>query len=503
MLRKWKKARPTIEQTAEDTSSSVLNIRRAPGAGSKPNLELENRLYDWFKTRREKNLRVKDKYLTRMALSIASDLGLNTFKASKGFLDRFKKRNNIGIRVVTGCRKLPEDASTLATVFLSRVSNLISSLNIKPKNILNLDQVPRYYEREGKRTLEINGSKEVKVAKGSTGHKRFTYTPVISGDGSIAFQHILLSKLKNIPSALADGVIVAVNGTGMWNESIVRDFVYNYLAKRPETSLLREPVLFILDSYGSHLKLDIQEIARKFNIHVLFIPKNMTSILKPLDVVVNRSFQQYYDHKYDEYLDMALINPDYQTKKGNVKIPSHALVSKWCDDWAKQYSPELVKKAFHVCGINSADDSHFHQKLSTVLQGDVVDIVQQNVGGYDDDGVIDPQFDEEKIMDNLIDCLSALPVRNYQDNLASSILSALKKDDVSKTLMLDDDDEVDDAEFDKGLWLYGFTLVTGYSLRVFIQESRHYVIYGNDNEDEILTIVCLSGETGWAVGQSI
>ena len=106
-------------------------------------------------------------------------------------------------------------------------------------------------------------------------------------------------------------------------------------------------------------------------------------------------------------------------------------------------------------------------------------------------------------MDNLIDCLSVLPVRNYQDNLASSILSALKKDDVSKTLMLDDDDEVDDAEFDQGLWLYGFTLVTGYSLRVFIQESRHYVIYGNDNEDEILTIVCLSGETGWAVGQSI
>ena len=99
------------------------------------------------------------------------------------------------------------------------------------------------------------------------------------------------------------------------------------MAKRPETALLKELVLFILDSYRFHLKLNVERFALIFNIHIVFVPKNITSILQTLDVVVNRSFRQFYDEQYDTYLDKALTDSTYQTKKGNVKIPSRVLVT--------------------------------------------------------------------------------------------------------------------------------------------------------------------------------
>ena len=54
----------------------------------------------------------------------------------------------------------------------------------------------------------MKGTNEVKIRQASTGHKHFTFTPVISADGTVAFQHVLLSKLKNLPSIGSSNVIV-------------------------------------------------------------------------------------------------------------------------------------------------------------------------------------------------------------------------------------------------------------------------------------------------------
>jgi hypothetical protein len=86
----------------------------------------------------------------------------------------------------------------------------------------------------------------------------------------------------------------------------------------------REWSLVIIDSFGGHTKLAndkyfIQKLL-KYRTELILVPKSMTPILQPLDVTVNRSFQQYYGDRYDEWLESAIDDPSMHTKSGNLKV---------------------------------------------------------------------------------------------------------------------------------------------------------------------------------------
>jgi hypothetical protein len=136
----------------------------------------------------------------------------------------------------------------------------------------------------------------------------------------------------------------------MWNERICWDYFYKTVYKRPETQFYREPTLYIIDSYGCHINWPINHARtlEQYNVFVKLIPKNLTSILQPLDVAVNRSFQADYEARYDEYIQEALMNPDLQTRQGNPKCPTPMMVSEWALEWINKCNQEDVAKAFKV-----------------------------------------------------------------------------------------------------------------------------------------------------------
>jgi DDE superfamily endonuclease len=210
--------------------------------------------------------------------------------------------------------------------FIQEVHNIIDKKGIQIKNIINMDQVPRYFKTEPKSTITTKGSCEVLMRKGGTSHKRFTVTFAITANGVMLRPHILFCGLNNKPAVLID-ILVDVNKTGMWNDDILLDFTKNVILSRQETAFYCDLDLYVIDSYGVHLNLAKSKILEKHNVFVAIIPPNMTNILQPLDVAINRSYQEYYQICCDGYIAQALEDTCLQTKAGNPKVPSYMAVS--------------------------------------------------------------------------------------------------------------------------------------------------------------------------------
>lgn len=182
------------------------------------------------------------------------------FKVSHGWMVNVCKRAGVVSRSPTVIRVYPEDSADIAYNFIKSIQDIIRDQNVKPSNILNVDQVPRYFEGTQRKTLTTKGHKRVLLRK-SASHKRFTATFTINAAGEILTPHVLFSKLKR-PPKVPRGCIVEVNVTGMWSTQIVKNWFHNTIFVRPATALYREKVLVLMDSYGAHKKvLDDTEFA--------------------------------------------------------------------------------------------------------------------------------------------------------------------------------------------------------------------------------------------------
>ena len=94
---------------------------------------------------------------------------------------------------------MPANAKELSIKFLDDVKDAISQHGIKECNIINMDQVPRYFERKASHTLTARGATNVELRNANTSHKRLTYTPTVNAAGELINQNVLFSGLKNTP----------------------------------------------------------------------------------------------------------------------------------------------------------------------------------------------------------------------------------------------------------------------------------------------------------------
>lgn len=361
-LRDWRAQEEKLKLHAN--SKVVRKIRKLPRkrVGYFPRIDAA--VLEWVKYRNSKGLRVKDDLIRSCArqsrdryLAMEEPSNLNTFKASKLWCHRFKTRNNLTSRRHTTSHKLPINFREQVIDFIKKVHGLCASNMIKRENIINLDQVPRYYECDSRTTITTKGTKEVLLSKVNNNHKRFTFTPFIDASGRILLKHALFSKLKNIPKHHNQSQ-VSVNATGMWNETILRQFIDESVRASRGIFGLNDSVLVILDSYGVHTKFVRlnEEQYLENNVHFAIIPPGLTGLLQPLDVALNRSFQQFFDNETTEYQASAILNDNNKTQRGNIKMPSVEFLTTWIVNWCNLQSRDKITKAFDLCGLVPVED---------------------------------------------------------------------------------------------------------------------------------------------------
>lgn len=377
-LREWVKKEPTYR--AHIKSSRVIRrIRQRVGMFP----QLEKALSEWITLRNEKGIRVKDEFIRQQARKIRDDLlpamddgprknAFTKFSASTIWCSRFKRRNGFVSRRHTTTHTLPENFRDEAIAFVESVRAIIREKNIKRHHIINMDQVPRYFECDTSTTITKKGSKEVRLSRSSTSHKRFTFTPFVTASGKFLLKHALFSKRTNKPK-VNDHFETDANSTGMWSKDILVLSIDKAIAKARNTmeKAAKSPLLFILDSYGVHLKfLRIHEADYKAkNVYFKVVPPRLTGLLQPLDVGINRSFQQFFDDRSSEYQNEALSSTsrEMKTPRGNVKMPTAEKVTNWAEAWCLHFSSHNIAKAFDACGL--VPDTDFSvDKLHKPLQ---------------------------------------------------------------------------------------------------------------------------------------
>ena len=71
-----------------------------------------------------------------------------------------------------------------------------------------------------------------------------------------------------------------------------------FLANIPPT----QPVLLIMDGHGTHMSIELIELARFNDVHLLCLPSHTTHVLQPLDVGVFKSFKGNWSKACSKYL---------------------------------------------------------------------------------------------------------------------------------------------------------------------------------------------------------
>ena len=148
---------------------------------------------------------------------------------------------------------------------------------------MNFDMPPN-------RTVNRKGCKTVLIK--TTGHEKTRFTVVLAcmADGTklksmVVFMRKTMPKLK-FPA----GVTVHVHPKGWMDEDGVKLWTDKVWKKRPG-GLMKTKSLLVWDMFKAHVTEKSKDHVKRTNTDLAVIPGGLTSVVKPLDVRLNKPFK--------------------------------------------------------------------------------------------------------------------------------------------------------------------------------------------------------------------
>ena len=247
--------------------------------------DIDNATWLWFKRARALNMPVSGPYIQQKALELAKRYDQANFKASNGWLERFKGRHNISSAVTSGEKGCVD--GIVVDDWKERLPDLISGY--KPDDIYNMDETGLFYRALPDRTLAIKGQECI---GGKKAKDRITLALCVSMTGEFerplvigraakprCFKHLCLDKLP---------VTWKFNKKAWMTTELFNEWIGNFNKKM---SAQNRKVLLMLDNAPSHPKKDLS------NVKCLFLPANTTSVLQPLDQGIIQNVKMHYKRK--------------------------------------------------------------------------------------------------------------------------------------------------------------------------------------------------------------
>ena len=286
----------------------------------------------------------------------------------------------------------------IITDFLARSVQITSGYKLM--KIYNMDETTCYFDMASDQTLHFRSEKNVDGI--DTGHKksRFTVALCCSADGRMIKSLIIFKGLKKVPKlSVPTNVEVTVSMGGSMNTGLMLKWIRSCSTKRGPFFANTFSLLY-MDSYGTHLKEKVFECLRTLcGTKVAVIPPKMTSMLQPLDVVLNIPFKAALRQAWMDWLINGLQE---MTSKGYCRRPSYQSLVDMVSQSVRSLSQESIKKSFRVCGIaaegEEVPETELHGRLKQMLTES--ERMLPNPEGSNVEIIIDFESEEESDSDN-------------------------------------------------------------------------------------------------------
>lgn len=286
-------------------------LKRRAGGGRKPILSgvLEMDLYNWLMNARSKGAPIT----AGIFLSYAGKSSGLTLTRSwlKGFFHRFglslRKSGLIAPLTIVQGTHLEANLE----IMWESCDALRNKYSIKNADIINLDEVPVWFDHANNLVIDKVGVDRARVRTNARDKLRVTAILAIRGDGAKLPPLMIFKSLGKYPRIIekltkfyAGKIFFATSPKAYSNQDI---FMW-YLKKIfPDSTT---PKLLLMDTSNTHGYVQsqmrvvgpVRSFLKSHNIHVGIIPEHATGLVQPLDTHINKAFKSELKNLWCSYM---------------------------------------------------------------------------------------------------------------------------------------------------------------------------------------------------------
>ena len=296
-IRGWVKEEEKLRSFVASVESDVGLQRKKVRVGE--DNELDDCLYKWFIQKRSESVPVNGVILKAQALKFNNLLGGdNTFKASNGWLSRWKIRH--GICQINMEGEAASSDINAASEFPNQLKNVIEKGGYCDEQLYNCDESALYYKLMPSKSLDVK--KDAHKSGFKLNKDRVTLLFCTNKTGSHKLKPLCIGKSKsprcfkhvnmNSLPVTYDNSSNACMTSAVFQKWFERDFVPS-VKRHLRLKRLEEKALLLLDNCSAHPSDDILQ-SKDGKIKVMFLPKNTTALIQPLDQGIIHAFKAHY-----------------------------------------------------------------------------------------------------------------------------------------------------------------------------------------------------------------
>jgi len=269
-----------------ERESTKKGTKKGAGRPIMYGVEIDEQLLTWLLDARDKQLPVTTPLLRVKALELITPTHPK-FKASDGWVQKFKQRHSLVLRMKTLlAQELPATLEERIMAFRSQLQRL-KEIN-KFEVIGNMDETPLYFDVVPNRILDKKGKKSIIVRTTGSQKRHLTVTLCVTHDGDV-LPALAIFKGKKPLDFRAQDVFIRTQHKAWMDEDMMLKWID--LVWEPATE--GKCALLVLDSFSAHVTNDVKKCLKEINTVPLVITGGCTSKIQPLDVCLNKPFKAF------------------------------------------------------------------------------------------------------------------------------------------------------------------------------------------------------------------